>query len=565
MDHMEPTTLTANKLSLLEYFYEWEELQPNHIFLRQPDGKNWREITWREAGIQARKIAAALLDMGLLPGDHVGILSKNCYHWILTDLAIMMSGLISVPFYPNLIAEQLSEVIAAGKIKLLFVGKLEDWENQKNGVPKNLPYISFPHYKGNSPISNGLEWETLIQRYQPLRGKPIPNLRDIWTILFTSGTTGKPKGVMIDFEGPAALMQLEKETNFLGLANTKKHRFFSYLPLNHIAERLIVAAAAIHTGGSISFGESIQTFVSNLKDTQPTVFMAVPRIWTKFRMGIVAKIPESALFVLIKIPILGVILKQILKKNLGLSNASIRLTGAAPASDPLKNFFSKLGIPIQEVYAMTENCGGCTLMPAHIQKNGTVGKAVPGVNLKIDPQNNEILMQAPWLMRGYFEDETLTAEVLKNHWLHTGDMGLIDDEGFLYITGRISETFKTSKGKFIAPASLEWPFTANDLIEQVCVVGLGLDQPLALINLSESAKNMPREEIHKRIEHTLQEVNNQVTNFEKISAVVILSEPWEVSNGILTPTLKIKRDRLMQLFGPKMEAWSKSDQTVIWH
>lgn len=561
---MKKSTIEANKLSLLEYFYEWEELQPNHIFLRQPEGKNWKEISWKEAGNQARKMAAALLDMGLVPGENVGILSKNCYHWIITDIAIMMSGLISVPFYPNQTADQLSEVIESGKIKMLFVGKLDDWENQKKGVPKNLPLISFPHYQGNSLINNSLDWNILINRYQPLLGNPIPALNDIWTILFTSGTTGKPKGVMIDFEGPAALMQLEKETNFLGLSNTKKHRFFSYLPLNHIAERLIVAAAAIHTGGSISFGESIQTFVHNLKGTQPTVFMAVPRIWTKFRMGIVAKIPESLLFTLVNIPVLGGILKHILKKNLGLSNANIRLTGAAPASDTLKNFFNKLGIPIQEVYAMTENCGGCTLMPADIQKNGTVGKAVPGVKLKIDPQNGEILMQAPWLMKGYFEDDALTKEVMKENWLHTGDMGRMDEDGFLFITGRISDTFKSSKGKFIAPAPLEWPFAVNDLIEQVCVVGLGLPQPLALVNLSEFAHTLAKDEIKLRIENTLKLVNQQVANFEKISKVVILTEPWEVSNGILTPTLKIKRDRLCQLFSHKFENWSLSEQTVIW-
>ncbi|MFM7092022.1 MAG: AMP-binding protein [Bacteroidota bacterium] len=561
---MEKLSTDTHRLSLLEYFYEWEELKPNHIFLRQPEGNKWKDLSWREVGNQARKIAAALLDMGLVPGENVGILSKNCCHWIITDLAIMMSGLISVPFYPNQTADQLAEVIEAGKIKLLFVGKLEDWENQQKGVPANLPIISFPEYKGNSPVTQGMKWDILINRYQPLIGNPVPDLQDIWTILFTSGTTGKPKGVMIDFDGPAALMQLEKETNFLGLSNTKNHRFFSYLPLNHIAERLIVAAAAIHTGGSISFGESIQTFITNLKQTQPTVFMAVPRIWTKFRMGIVAKIPEPLLFNLINIPLLGNVLKHLLKKNLGLSNAKIRLTGAAPASDSLKFFFNKLGMPVQEVYAMTENCGGCTLMPAQIQKKGTVGKAVPGVSLKIDPGNGEILMQAPWLMRGYFNDDVLTSEVIRDQWLHTGDMGHLDEEGYLYITGRISETFKSSKGKFIAPAPLEWPFAVNDLIEQVCVVGLGLPQPLALINLSEYATSLSKKEINVSLENTLNGVNQKVANYEKISAVVVISEPWDVSNGILTPTLKIKRDRLNELFSAKYDAWSKSDQSVIW-
>jgi long-subunit acyl-CoA synthetase (AMP-forming) len=221
-------------------------------------------------------------------------------------------------------------------------------------------------------------------------------------------------------------------------------------------------------------------------------------------------------------------------------------------------------MPIQEVYAMTENCGGCTLMPQNIQKNGTVGKAVPGVKLKIDPKNGEILMQAPWLMRGYFEDDSLTSSVIENNWLHTGDMGKIDNEGYLYITGRISETFKSAKGKFISPANLEFPFAVHDLIEQVCVVGIGLPQPLALINLSEFAQTLPKEDINKRLESTLNLVNQKVSNFEKISSVVILSEPWDVANGILTPTLKIKRHRLNQLFNHKFDAWSQSDLPIIW-
>jgi long-subunit acyl-CoA synthetase (AMP-forming) len=173
-------------------------------------------------------------------------------------------------------------------------------------------------------------------------------------------------------------------------------------------------------------------------------------------------------------------------------------------------------------------------------------------------------MQAPWLMRGYFEDDLLTSSVIENNWLHTGDMGKIDNEGYLYITGRISEAFKSSKGKFISPATLEFPFAVNDLIEQVCVVGIGLPQPLALINLSAFAQTLPKEDLNKRLESTLNEVNQKVSNFEKISSVVILSEPWDISNGILTPTLKIKRHRLNQLFRHKFYAWSQSALPIIW-
>jgi len=552
------------KQSLIECFYHWEESRPDEVFLRQPEGKHWKTLSWKETGKQARKLASALLDMGLVPGEHVGILSKNCCHWIMADLAIMLAGLISVPFYPNQTASQLAEVIEAGKIRLLLVGKLDDWEQQREGIPEGLPMIVFPHYVGNSKITEGLDWETTMLRYPPMQGRPMPALEDIWTILFTSGTTGRPKGVMLDYAAPALLMQQEKETGFLGLSQVREHRFFSYLPLNHIAERLIVTAAALHTGGSISFGESLDTFVRNLQQTQPTVFMAVPRIWTKFRMGILARMPEPALFRAVRLPLLGPLLIRFLKRNLGLSKAIIRLTGAAPASDSLKTFFSRLGMPLQEVYAMTEKCGGCTLMPIDAAKEGTVGKALPGVQLRTDPDNGEILMKAPWMMRGYYEDNDLTQRVLQDGWLHTGDMGTLDAEGYLSITGRISETFKTAKGKFVAPGPLEWPFTENNLIEQVCVVGLGLPQPLALVILSEYAAALTRDHVTANLERTLARVNELVATYERISSVVVVSQPWDVANGILTPTLKIRRDRLHHLFNHKFDHWSQIREAVIW-
>lgn len=548
----------------LAYFYDWEQHKPNEVFLRQPSGNTWLNVSWAEAGQQARKIVAALQDMGLQSGDKVGILSKNCYHWIIADIAIMMGGFVSVPFYPTLNADQLDEVIQLSDIKLLFVGKLDDWPAMRSGVPADMPLIRFPFYADNSKIEEGLDWAELLDKYEPISDNPCPDLEDLWTILFTSGTTGTPKGVMLKYSTLELLLNNERKYNTLKLFGFDEYRFFSYLPLNHIAERIIVEGACIATGGSISFAENLATFAKNLQDTRPTLFMAVPRIWTKFQMGILARMPQKKLSFLLRIPILNNLVRKKIRTGLGLDQARIMLTGAAPAPDSLKNWFNNLGIPVQEVYAMTENCGGCTLMPANHIKPGTVGKALPNVQIKIDPESGEILMQAPWLMAGYYNDEAKTAEVIRNGWLYTGDQGELDAEGFLHITGRVADTFKSSKGKFIVPGPIEWGFAKNNFIEQICVVGLALPQPIALVVLSEIGRASEPEQVTQSIQSSLQEVNETLPNYERLSTVVIVKENWSVDNGILTPTMKIRRNVLNTHYEKQCLQWSESANTIVW-
>lgn len=550
--------------TLLDFFYEWERTRPDAPFLRQPQGSSWSVITWREAGQEARKIAAGLQQLGLKPGDHVGLISKNCYHWIIADLAIMMGRFVSVPFYPNLTARQLAEVIQLGTIQALFVGKLDDWEAIQSGIDPALPIIRFPHYPGNSVITRGIAWEKWLAEQMPLSGQPNPDIHDIWTILFTSGTTGTPKGVMLDYYAPAALMEMEYKHHRLRIFQGDTHRFFSYLPLNHIAERIIVEAASLWTGGTISFAESLDTFAKNLQSTQPTVFLAVPRIWTKFQMGILERIPEQKLALILRIPGLAGLLKKKLAKTLGLSQARILLTGAAPASDSLKNFFRKLGLPILEVYAMTENCGGCTLMPMEEMKSGTVGIPLPGVEIRILPDTGEVVMRAPWNMRGYYNAPEKTAEVLQDGWIYTGDQGALSPDGHLQLTGRVSDAFKSAKGKFIVPAPIEGSFAENTLIEQICVAGLAIPQPLALVVLSETGQKTHPELLADEIRNTLRRVNDTLPKYEWVKSVVILREPWTIENGMLTPTLKVKRNVLYQRFQEKLHEWYDQDQEIIW-
>jgi len=434
-------------------FYQWEKNTPDKPFLRQPFGDNWEVYTWGEVGQMARKLATGLQSLGLPPKSHIGLVSKNCREWIITDIAIMMAGFTSVPFYPTLKADQIEELIEIGDVKAIFVGKLDDWEGMKEGVPQDLPVIHFPHYEGNSKVERGHEWHSFINRFAPIEGTPSADLEDIWTIVFTSGTTGTPKGVVQTFGGLQSTGQVTDDNNHMKISMEGDNHFFSFLPLNHIAERMVVEQTCIRYGGMISFSESLATFPKNLRESQPTLIFAVPRIWTKFQLGVLAKMPQAQLDAALASPQAEAVRQQI-KMMLGLANARGCLTGAASIPEATKNWYRKLEVPIAEGYGMTENCALCSCLEADQILAGSVGKALPGATIKIDEETEEILMKAPYVMKGYYKDPEKTAEVIKDGWLHTGDQGRLDEEGNLFITGRVKDTLKQQKGNSLSPLLL---------------------------------------------------------------------------------------------------------------
>ena len=284
-------------------FYDWEEKFKDKPFLRQPFGDSWEEYTWGETGQLARRLATGLKSLGLKKGSHIGLVSKNCREWIIADLAIIMAGYVSVPFFPNLKSTEIKSLIEFGEVSALFVGKLENWEEMKNGVDKDLPIIAFPHYENNSIVSEGFQWDEFISKFEPQRENYHPNLDDVWTIIFTSGTTGNPKGVVLSFKiNQSTDVMYTKNYNPLCVDFEGNNSFFSYLPLNHIAERIAIEFTAFKNGGVISFTESIETFVKNLSDVQPSVFFGVPRIYTKFQLGILSKFNQKKLDILLAIP-----------------------------------------------------------------------------------------------------------------------------------------------------------------------------------------------------------------------------------------------------------------------
>ncbi|MFN8348061.1 MAG: AMP-binding protein [Spirosomataceae bacterium] len=553
------SSLKADLNTFLDYFYQWESLRADSIFLRQPFGEEFKDFTWREAGNQARRLAGFLRSLNLPPQSNIGLVSKNCAEWIIADLAIMMSGHISVPFYATLTADQINQVLTHSGCQVLFVGKLDDWKSMKAGVPKALKCVSFPTY---NPDSEHIQWNDILSQYAPIADSPVPAPDDLFSIVYTSGTTGNPKGVMITYRSVAEVM---KRTKTILKYDLPEHRFFSYLPLCHIAERNVVEATSLGTGGTIYFAESLDTFAKNLAQAQPTHFFAVPRIWTKFQLGILVKMSQKKLDLLLQIPIINNIVKQKIRKGLGLNEAQLILTAAAPMPISLIQWFRRLGIIIQEAYGMSENLGAVCMMPKEEIKDGTVGKVYPGTEVKIAEGTGEILTRSAWNMLGYYKEPALTAETIDSEgWIHTGDVGEVDDEGYLKITGRVKEMYKTSKGEYVAPAQIEFGFADNKMIEQICVVGQNLPQPIALVVLSDIARGIERESINQSLTSTLADLNPRLKSYERVQKIVIMKEPWTVDNNMLTPTMKTKRNVIEKNYAPMMEPWYVGKENVIW-
>lgn len=553
---------SAKLKTLIERFYEWEQKQPNKVFLRQPVNNTWKDYTWKEAADQVRRMATAIKSLNFPPHSKIGIISKNCAHWIFNDLAITLAGHISVPFYPNLTAVQLNQLLLHCDAKALFVGKLDNWQAMDENIPSDIIRIAYPHYTGNAKIEgeNYLKWDDLIAKNEPQKENYVPALEDLFTIIYTSGTTGNPKGVMFDFYRVTSTM--EEAAPYL-LMNDTNNRFFSYMPLCHIAERAFVEAGCIFSGGTIYFAESLETFAKNLQESQPTHFLAVPRIWVKFQLGVLSKLPQKKLNFLTSIPVLSGMVKRKIRKGLGLDSAKIVVTAAAPMPVTVITWFKKMGIFIQEVYGMTENGGGCTYMPAEKVKNGTVGKPYHFVQVKIDSANSEILMKSEGVMLGYYREPEMTQETFKDGWLRTGDMGELDKEGYLKITGRVKELFKTSKGEYVAPGPIEWKFAANNDIEQICVMGNGLPQPVALLVLSDIGKAKSQEEVKQALIEQLSGINKELVQYQQVKTIVVMKEPWTIENGLLTPTLKIKRNKLEEKVNQYLEKWYEHPEVVL--
>lgn len=542
--------------SPLDMFLHWERDIPNQIFLRQPIQGQYTTWTYRQAGQEIRKIASGLKSLNYPPASNIALLSKNCAHWLMADLAIMMAGHVSVPLYATLTPHSIQQILDHSGSKAIIIGKLDDYAAQKSGIPAGITKIGIKLYGVQEEVS----WEDWSATQVPLEATHEWKGPDLLTIIYTSGTTGKPKGVMhtvqaFDSVVRTAIQELNLPTH---------PQMFSYLPLSHIAERMGIELYGIYAGGTFSFAESLDVFAQNLAETQPNTFFAVPRIWAKFQEKILEKMPQKKLDRLIGLPLLGNVVKKSIRKKLGLSRASHIFSGAAPISVDLLKWFDRLGIRILQAYGMTEDCVYAHFNRPDANKHGTVGKPFKGLEVKIS-QEGEIRVKSPSNTIGYYKEPALTAELFDaDGFLRTGDKGEIDADGFLKITGRVKDQFKTDKGKYVSPTPIELKLSSNPDIEQVCVVGMGIPQPIALVVLSAAGKAKPKEQVIQSLSGQIRDINPTLEHYEELKKAVVMKDAWTIENGLLTPTMKVKRNEVEKIHLPKYPMWYEKEGAVVW-
>jgi len=551
----------AHGSNALDWAYYWEHNAPDKPYLTQPLGNGGvKEYTWKQALDEARRMAAHLRGLNLPAKSQVALVSKNMAHWIIADLAIWMSGHVTVPVYPTLSAEGAQQILEHSEAKLLFVGKLDDWDGMKGGVPEGLPMIALPL----SPPVNAPKWDEIIREHEPISDSPVPKGEELATIIYTSGSTGVPKGVMHTFDTMAAISHASED-----LMAKPEDRMLSYLPLAHSYERTWVEVASMYSGMHLYFAESLDTFVQDLQRARPTIFVSVPRLWVRFQLGVWSKVPEEKLNKLLKIPVVSWLVKRKVLKGLGLDKVRLAASGSAPLPPDVLVWYRRLGLNLLEGYGMTENSSYSHASRSGRSRIGYVGDSQPSVETRIS-DNGEILVKSPGTMIGYFKAPDLTREVLtEDGWLHTGDMGEVDDHGRLRITGRLKELFKTSKGKYIAPSPIENKLTNHPMIEQVCVSGENQSQPYALVLLSDEARAKAQSEAgRKAIEAALQAhleaVNQTLEHHERLDFLAVVKDNWLTENGFLTPTMKVRRSIIENAYAGLTAGWYAEQKPVVW-
>jgi len=560
----------SSATTLLETFNNLVEATPDKVFMTQPMGggdANIKKHTYAQAKKEALQMAAYLSSLGFEPGSRIALMSKNCTWWVLADLAISMAGYVTVPVYPTLTGDTVAYILEHSESQLCFIGKLDDnpWNEMKEGVPKDMYTVSFPltpaaEHDGDKHD----QWDAIIGRTAPMSNPVMPKAEEMATIIYTSGSTGQPKGVMHNYE----TMYTTTKAICKQLKAGPNDRYLSYLPLAHGMERWLGECVALFAGNGLFFAETLATFVDDLNRAKPTLFVSVPRLWTKFQQGVYKKMPPEKLTKLLRIPLLNIIVKKKIVKGLGLDCARICGSGSAPIPPELIAWYRSLGLELLEGYGMTENFNFSHLSRTGESRVGYVGHAYEGVDVRI-ASDGEIQVKGPGTMMGYYKNPEATAETItEDGYIRTGDRGEIDEAGRLKITGRTKEIFKTSKGKYVAPAPIENKLINHPRIELACVGGASFPQPHAVLQLSEDARkaaqNGKKEEIEKEIAAHLKAVNATLDDHERCAFVSIVKDEWLPENGFLTPTQKIVRKKIEETYEPRLEFWYGRGEPVVW-
>ncbi len=552
---------------LLDYVYQHETNHTNEVYLTQPIGNDQViDYTWGQTLDQARRMATHLKSLNLEPGARIAILSKNCAHFFMAELAIWMAGGTTVAIFPTEGADTVKYVLEHSGASLLFVGKLDTWDKQLPGVPADMPRIAFPL----APKTDYDTWDAIVSRTTPIVGKVSRLPTDLAMIIYTSGSTGQPKGVMHSFERITAATRGIDARMAETLGKDSVNRMLSYLPLAHVFERAFVESFSMLNGRCrIYFAETLDTFIKDLNRAKPTLFISVPRLWLKFQQGVSAKLPPSKLNLLMSIPIINKVIAKKVLTGLGLDQVKLAGSGSAPLPPALIHWYRRLGLNLFEGYAMSEDFAYSHTMTETQNEIGYVGVPYDGVEVRISEQG-EILIKSPGQMVGYYKRPDLDAEVFTaDGFFCTGDQGERLPDGQLKITGRLKELFKTAKGKYVAPAPIENKLNSHPMVESSMVSGVGQSASYALVVLAEAIRPQLSDpafkaEVSAEMSKLLKETNNGLTDYEQLKMLVIAKEPWSIENGCLTPTMKIKRNKIEALVEPEVDKWYANKGDVLW-
>jgi len=571
-------------------FFQQVEAQNDRVALRRKDYGIWNRLSWRQYGQKVREAAGGLLAIGLERGDKVAILGDNRPEWLICHLATMTIGCVTCGVYPTSAAEQVAYVVGHSESTVLFVEN----EEQVDKVLQIFSELSLKQVVVWDPKGLwGFSHERIIlfdefmeqgKGYLEAHPESISGRmetidpQDTAMMIYTSGTTGRPKGAMITHHNILSLTESFMAANPI----YQSDEMLSYLPLAHIYENLISLFQAVWSGGTVNFVESIDTLAQNLREVSPTVFASVPRIWEKFASMIEIRMSDSTalkrlfyrlavlvglhyvrakkktrehfLWELLYWPFYYLVLYH-LKRQLGFERVRYAVCGAAPASPELFEYFNALGIPLREGYGQTESTGVIAVQRLNRPRLGFVGEPIPGIEVQI-AEDGEILARGPIVFKGYFKDQALTKETVKDGWLHTGDVGAMED-GFLKIMDRKKDILITAGGKNITPAFIENKLKFSSYIQDAVVIGDRRKYLVTLILIDEDnvtkyaqdhripfttfADLTQNSEIRKLIDGEVSKVNKTLSQVEKVKKFALLPRRFYEEDGDVTPTKKVKR------------------------
>lgn len=534
--------------TISSYLDRWVQQCPERVWLRDCHGDTFTEWSWRQAHDELLAVAAWLESEYGNDSTNFGLLSGNRAHWMLADMAIIASGNVTVPLFTTLPTDTADYILGFTDVKVLFLGEAENWDRISAVVPEHVQLVALP---GVEPSQAHIRWQDIVKN----NAGCIPRHRcqhdDLLTIVFTSGTTGVPKGVLQTHDSMFIPMERCKEA----FATREQHpRFLSYLPLAHLAERQLVWIQSLIYCGEIYFNESLPTLVRDMTAARPTYFFGAPRVWEQLQQGILAQFgSQQALDHALNgnAEMVGTKVRSML----GLNDADYLLTASAPTPAALIDWYQRLGMELMEGYGQTEAMGLIGNTPDQ-RRIGSIGVVIEGIEVKIT-ETGELCCKGDGLSPGYYKMPEKTAETFVDGWVHTGDKARVDEDGFYYITGRVKDYFKTIQGKFVAPTPIESAFAKTHRVEQLCLLGRGYSKTVMVCVLSEISQQKGRDMLEQDLRVLVEEVNGTLEHHARIGALMISTELWSIENGMLTPTLKIRREQVEERFGERAQVLAR--------